>query len=60
MSKSTVWLRGRNFRHGFRVEGLFIEREFGKKHLFFQSRREAEEFMYKEAKSRLNGGVGTK
>jgi len=50
----TIWLRGRKWRHGFRVEGKFIEKEFGKKHLFFQSREESERFFFKEAEFRLN------
>jgi len=56
---SKTWIKGRQWRHGFRVEGLFIEREFGKNHLFFKSRSEAEQYFLKEAESRLNGGDGT-
>ena len=39
----TVYIKGRPWRHGYRVEGSFIERRFGKYHLFFQNEKEAME-----------------
>ena len=41
MIGDSLYLKGRPWRHGYRVEGAFIERRFGKKHRFFQSEEEA-------------------
>ena len=38
---ATVYIKGRPWRHGYRVEGSYIERKFGKYHLFFQNEKEA-------------------
>ena len=49
----TIWLRGRKWRHGFRVDGKFIETHYDKHHLFFQSRKEADQFFEDEVKKAL-------
>ena len=49
----TIWIRGRKYRHGFRVDGKFIEEQYGKPHLFFKSRQESEEFFLKEVEEAL-------
>lgn len=48
-----IWLRGRKWRHGFRVDGAFIKDHYGKSHLFFQSRKEADQFFEEETKQAL-------
>lgn len=55
ISKNTLYLRGRSYRHGFRIEGSFVKRKFGKKHMFFKTESEALDAM----KSIDNGGVRT-
>jgi len=49
----TIWLHGRKWRHGFRVDGKFIEDHYRKTHLFFKSRQESEEFFLKEVEESL-------
>ena len=41
------YLRGRPWRHGYRVEGSYILKKLGSFHKFFKSEKEALEFLIK-------------
>ena len=46
----TLFLIGRPWRHGFRVEGSYIKKKYGVPHMFFKSELKALEFLISEEK----------